>query len=158
MGSWLLFVVLFQGLTAQEHSFGIGVMLGEPLGVSMKLWLSGTEAIDGGFGVSGAGDRVGLDAANGGTNERSHLHLDYLWHAFGLFTEEERYPVYTGLGVRINSGGALVPSLAARALFGVAWMPRTVPIDMFMELVPMIQFYPDAAYGLEASVGIRYYL
>ena len=57
---------------AEPKGLGIGVMVGEPTGVSVKKWLDATHAIDGGAAWSIAGD----DALS--------LHADYLFHRSGL--------------------------------------------------------------------------
>jgi len=41
-------MTVFTGVKAQQGAFGLGVMAGEPTGVSMKIWLPGASAIDGG--------------------------------------------------------------------------------------------------------------
>jgi hypothetical protein len=37
---------------AQERRFGLGVILGEPTGISAKLWISPVNALDFGLGVN----------------------------------------------------------------------------------------------------------
>ncbi len=60
-------------LSAQEKDFGVGAILGEPTGVSLKKWLGARTAIDGALAWSFA-------------NESGfHLHADYLVHNFSLF-------------------------------------------------------------------------
>ena len=70
-----LFISIFfinQIITAQESGFGIGIMIGEPTGLSMKQWLNSSNAIDAGVGWSFT------------ENGSIHLHADYLYHNYDL--------------------------------------------------------------------------
>ena len=53
----LFFVV--QRSAAQERDLGLGVIIGEPTGISAKLWTSPVNALDFGLGWSYGGDRIG---------------------------------------------------------------------------------------------------
>ena len=146
-----------QILNAQESTHGIGLMVGEPAGLTAKVWTSYTTAFDFGFGFSVGGDRIGkYDKYNGGES-RLHVHMDYLWHSFDAIQMSERYPVYYGFGLRLNNGAGYDVSMALRGVFGVSWMPVSAPIDFFMELVPMYQFTNSNGFGIDAGVGARYY-
>ncbi len=48
-----------QGAVAQDRDFGLGVIIGEPTGISAKLWTSPINALDFGLGWSYGGDRIG---------------------------------------------------------------------------------------------------
>src|SRR5688572_28336210 len=72
---------------AEGGPFGLGVIVGSPTGVSAKLYLNRTNAIDGAIGLSvlGAG---GL-----------HVHADYLWHPLMLARDDAFFlPLYIGAG------------------------------------------------------------
>jgi hypothetical protein len=142
---------------AQDHGFGLGVIVGEPTGLSAKLWTSRANAFDFGLGWSIGGDRIGKheDPYDGGT--RIHFHMDYLWHAFDAIHSSERFPLYYGIGGRINSGGGYDASVAIRGVFGIAWLPHNTPIDVFLELVPALQIVPSTGFGIDAGIGARYY-
>ncbi|MFA6467598.1 MAG: hypothetical protein WCW35_01790 [Bacteroidota bacterium] len=147
-----------QGATAQVRPFGIGVIVGEPMGVNGKMWINDAAAVVGSIGWSVGGDRIGRDDSYDHGRDRWHVHIDYLWHSFAVFNMVERYPVYAGIGARINSGAAMNASLAIRGVIGVAWLPLSVPIDFFMELIPMAQVSSSKGFGLDAGVGIRYFI
>lgn len=71
---------------AQDRGFGLGVILGEPTGLSGKYWVSSKNAIDGGLAWSFR--RSGF----------FHVHADYLWH-FPLKVEtDQRFTFYAGVG------------------------------------------------------------
>ncbi len=152
------FMLLFAGATiAQDRNFGLGVILGEPTGISAKLWASSATAFDFGLGWSVGGDRI--SDYNGGYNggSRVHFHMDYLWHWFDAIHSSERFPLYTGVGGRINTGAGYNNSAAVRGVFGIVWLPHRTPIDVFLELVPSLQVVPSTGFGIDAGLGARFF-
>ena len=67
--------------SAQDHGFGMGIILGEPTGLSAKLWTSKVNAFDFGLGVAVGGDRLKYKGSYN-NESRIHFHMDYLWHSF----------------------------------------------------------------------------
>jgi hypothetical protein len=41
-----LMIIMAKPITAQDHGFGMGIILGEPTGISAKLWTSRDNAFD----------------------------------------------------------------------------------------------------------------
>ncbi|MHC1738874.1 MAG: hypothetical protein AB9882_12790 [Ignavibacteriaceae bacterium] len=151
----LLFLIA-KPIRAQDHGFGLGLILGEPTGLSAKLWTSKINAFDFGLGVAVGGDRIKYNG-NYNNGSRIHFHMDYLWHAFNAISAAERFPLYYGIGGRYNSGGGYDGSFGIRGVFGIAWFPHSTPIDVFLELVPVFQVTPLTGLGIDAGVGIRYF-
>lgn len=158
IGSIVLFlmIILTKPVEAQDHGFGLGIVLGEPTGLSAKLWTSKINAFDFGLGLGLGGDRIKY---KGNYNEegRVHFHMDYLWHSFNAINSSERFPLYYGIGGRFNSGGGYDDSFGIRGVFGIAWFPHNTPIDVFLELVPVFQVTPETGFGIDAGLGIRYF-
>ena len=127
----------------QERKFGLGLIFGEPTGVSAKYWLSSTTALD--FALGG-----GLFREGG-----VHFHMDYLWHSFDAIKSTERFPVYYGVGGSINAEGE--NSLAARGVIGVAWLSHDTPVDVFLEFAPTLRFSPSTDFVVEGGAGVRYF-
>jgi hypothetical protein len=142
-------------LFAQDHGFGLGFIIGEPTGISAKLWTSPENAFDFGLGWSIGGDRITDNTIHEGS--RIHFHMDYLWHSFNAIRSEERFPLYYGIGGRINSGGGYDNSFGVRGVFGVAWLPHSTPLDVFFEIVPVLQLIRSTNFGLDAGLGVRFY-
>lgn len=142
---------------SQQHKFGLGIIVGEPTGLSAKLWTSQTTAFDFGLGWSIGGDRIGNYDGYYNGGGRVHLHMDYLLHSFEAVGSTGRYPVYYGFGARLNSGGGYDNSLAIRFVAGLAWMPKDVPIDMFIEFVPSLQLTSQPGFAIDSVIGVRYY-
>ncbi len=80
-------IILFQlSINAQDRNFGLGIILGEPTGVSAKLWTSGENAFD--------------FAAAWSFKDDGHLLLqaDYVWHMFRLIpVSSGKLPFYVGI-------------------------------------------------------------
>ena len=149
--------LLTQVSVAQERTFGLGVIIGEPTGISAKLWTSTANAFDFGLGWSVGGDRIGRYSGTYTGGSRVHLHMDYLWHAFNAIHSSERFPLYYGIGGRLNSGGGYRSSFAVRGVLGIAWLPRETPIDVFLEIAPSLQLTPSTGFGIDAGLGARYF-
>jgi hypothetical protein len=153
----LLLFILASVTIAQERRFGLGVIIGEPTGISAKLWISPVNALDFGLGWSMGGDRVGNYKGGFDGGSRVHFHMDYLWHWFDAIHSSERFPLYTGVGGRINTGAGYDASAAVRGVLGIAWLPRQTPIDVFIELVPSLQIVPSTGFGIDAGLGARFF-
>lgn len=159
---YLAFIALFLFLTvqmsvAQERTFGLGIIIGEPTGISAKLWTSPVTAFDFGLGWSIGGDRIGNYKGDYNGGSRVHFHMDYLWHSFDVIRSTERFPLYYGIGGRINTGAGYNSSVAIRGVIGIAWMPRETPIDIFVEVVPSLQLTSSTGFAIDAGLGARYY-
>lgn len=152
----VMVMILSKPIAAQSHGFGMGLIVGEPTGLSAKLWTSRVNAFDFGLGFSVGGDRVSYKGNydNGG---RVHFHMDYLWHSFSAINSTEQFPLYYGIGGRFNSGGGYDGSFGVRGVFGIAWLPRATPIDIFVELVPVLQLTNGTGFGIDAGFGVRYF-
>jgi hypothetical protein len=163
MKKYFLFVIvlgfimfLSKPVMAQDHGFGLGIILGEPTGLSAKLWTSKVNAFDFGLGVGLGGDRISYKGEYNNSG-RIHFHMDYLWHSFNAISSSENLPLYYGIGGRYNSGGGYEGSLGIRGVLGIAWFPHATPIDVFFELVPVFQVTPLTGLGIDAGLGIRYF-
>lgn len=126
--------------------FGAGIILGEPSGLSFKLFLDKSHAVDAALDFSFVHDKL-------------YIHADYLFHIQTSIARHGLYP-YLGIGGRIlvfERHGDDKGDLAARFPFGITWMPRSVPIDVFLEPVILLELYPELDPGIEAGIGVRYY-
>ena len=133
---------------AAEHrsSFGAGLILGEPTGVSMKLWLSGSNAVQGAVAWSFS------------DNTNLHVHADYVWHRWDLFeVEKGKLPLYFGVGGRIRFRENVDDTLGVRFPVGVAYEFSDAPFDLFFELVPILDLAPNSEFDFNAAIGGRYY-
>jgi hypothetical protein len=128
---------------------GVGVILGEPVGASVKYWLNDTMAVDGAAGWSG--------------HEHSTLyfHGDVLWHKFDLFDISPapgRLPLYFGVGglVRFRNHGE-GNNVGVRVPVGVSYIFDNAPIDVFGEIAPALDVAPDLHGEVTGGIGIRFW-
>jgi len=131
---------------AQGNGVGLGVILGEPPGLSLKFWQSRTTAID----FAGAWSFA--------DNTAFHLHGDVLFHKFDLLhVDKGQLPFYFGIGGRLkfNDNDTLVGiriPLGLDYLFGGG-----TPLDVFVEVVPIVDVAPSTDASLNGSIGLRYW-
>ncbi len=139
-----------------NKTFGIGLILVEPTGLTAKYYLSESTALD--FAI-GEYDRFRNDDDLG-------AHVDFLWHPLTLVTADPFIlPLYFGLGMRIvdDEDGPEDDddlSVGLRAPVGVALDFNRVPIDIFIELALLIELINDETdddVDLDVALGVRYY-
>ncbi|MEX2382237.1 MAG: hypothetical protein WD490_07630 [Opitutales bacterium] len=131
---------------AQRSGTGLGVITGEPTGVSVKHWLDDRAAIDAAVGWSFEG------------RDSLHLHADWLWHDFAIFpVERGLLPLYYGVGARFKSNSGSRDRFGVRVPVGVAYHFDNIPLELFGEIVPILDVVPSTRLSLNAAVGARWY-
>jgi hypothetical protein len=130
--------------TAQERGFGIGVMMGEPTGLSAKGWITSRSAFDGGLAWSFRGDGY------------MHAHMDYLWHFTEVINSTQQVIPYLGIGGRLT-GFRSAATVGVRVAGGLAWLPSGSPLDVFVEIAPIVDIVPETRASANAGVGLRIY-
>jgi hypothetical protein len=145
--------------SAQEEKglFGIGVIIGEPTGVSAKYYLSDTTAFD--AAVGGAFIKSGIQG-----------HADFLWHPWTLESQSSFVlPAYLGPGLRVlvRDGDGSKESatfIGLRGVVGALLDFRKLPLDVFVEVAGVVDYgiadaEDDKGFGLSinAGAGVRYY-
>lgn len=127
-----------------DGSFGLGLILGEPTGVTAKLWLGGRNAF------------VAAAAWSFANETAFHVHGDYLWHFFDrVRIEEGRIPLYVGIGGRIKDRNDT--DVGVRFPFGATYLFDDAPVDVFLEVVPILDVAPESEVRMNAAAGVRYY-
>ncbi len=190
----LITIILLSGgaLEAQDRQFDAGFLIGEPTGLSFKLWdrdfstmtglAGGRQAaasirklINAGYSIIG---EIGIESdeiddiyryvnkdytAFAGAIAWSffdqsafHLHLDYLRHWFDFFrVDDGELYLYYGLGARLkvfrNDS-----RLGVRFPAGLDYLIPETELDVFLEVVPILDLYPSVKPTLNVSIGIRY--
>lgn len=150
-----------------NKTFGLGLILGSPTGLSGKYFVGPSTAID--FAVGGIGCCRGRRGVE--------VHADFLWHPVSLASEKPfELPLYVGIGGRFYSyewrhgdhyhDGA---ALGARFPVGISIDMNNVPLDIFVELALVADlivnhddfndsFDRDGLYvDVDGAVGLRYY-
>ena len=139
-----VFIIFTCSIQSQNKDLGLGIILGEPTGVSFKIWTGSNTAFDG---------AVAWSFINGGA---FHVHADYLLHSFNLIhVESGRLPVYYGIGGRIkflDDAG-----IGVRVPVGLVYLFDNAPIDIFLEVVPILDLAPKTDFKINAAIGGRYF-
>mgnify|MGYP000878532455 CR=1 FL=1 len=158
---YILTVFLLVSANTQAQSprgkdFGFGIVLGDPTGLTVKYWTQNTNAFVFDLGASYFGSpRIGMD---------------YLWH-FNAFNSNE-VKLYAGPGVALGIGegngfwykdkedGFLHrdnAGLGVRGVFGLNFVPRSTPIEIYAELGTLVGLVPDFGAAVDAAIGFRFY-
>jgi hypothetical protein len=144
----LIIILLLGSISpAQDKGYGIGIILGEPTGLSGKYWLNNTNALDFGLGFS-------FTHFN---NSRIQLHCDYLWNIYDLFKTSEKFVIYYGPGIKILTGGSNDAKLGIRGVAGIGWFIKDAPLDLFFEAAPVVYLIPGTILKIDGGIGARYY-
>jgi len=145
----LIFAILFllsgqSPAAVQPRGLGLGVIIGEPTGISFKKWTNKSQAFDGAV------------AWSFGHEDAFHLHLDYLFHNRRLIIIDRNViPFYYGIGGRIKFSDS--NSFGIRFPLGLTLFIVEAPIDLFLEVVPIMNLAPETDLDLNAAIGARYY-
>ena len=139
---------------ARPQGIGLGLMGGNPSGLSLKAW---------------TGPSVALDAGLGYTlwyGQALSFHGDVLWHTKSLLqsSDDGFLPLYIGVGARVVMGDNHdYPNMriGLRVPFGLEYVFASVPIGLFVEVVPTFDVTgvprSRSLFGPQGSIGFRYY-
>jgi hypothetical protein len=138
-----------------KGTLGVGIVLGEPTGISAKLYLKNDQAIQAGIGFQFINTGLQLD-------------VDYVFHPWILQDKDSFVlPVYLGPGLRLvdyeaTGGSYFAPGL--RAIIGLLFDFKTVPLDAFVEVGGIVEFRFGSggsnhgfAVAPAVGAGVRYY-
>ena len=142
-----------------KGNFGVGIILGEPTGITAKLYLKDDVAVQGAVGSAFVGGGL-------------QVHADYVFHPYILQSRPSFVlPFYVGPGVRLidytsgrddssgNSTSAF--ALGVRGVAGLLFDFKNVPLDAFAEVAGVFEyeFRTGAGFALRLNFGggVRYY-
>ena len=143
----ILFALLIGAAGAQVASAqefkeaGVGIIAGDPIGGTAKLWLDKDFALDVGVGFSG-------DAVFWG---------DALYHMWNLLPQpqEGKLGVYVGAGPRLETRRDA--EFGLRTIAGLTWRLTRQPIEFFAEAGPVFRMTPTGGVDADGGVGMRFY-
>jgi hypothetical protein len=148
VGSWAVPVA---AAGADTGTWELGIILGEPTGLSAKYWMTTNTALD--FGA----------AWSFGENGNFHLHCDYLYHNFDIFkVDEGSLPLYFGIGGRIRFEGDDTMDkdhgthVGLRLVLGIEYLVAAYPMSIFFEVAPIVDLAPATEGSMNGGLGIRY--
>lgn len=144
----LIFILIAGFYTSTEaqsrySNTELGVILGEPTGLSLKAWQSYSTAFDVALAWSFSGQ------------DQIHLHADYLWHSW-LDVQNGSMALYYGLGAR-----ALLSDdsqIGARIPIGLQFIIPNSRLGLFFEVAPTLNLIPDTDMDVSGGLGLRFFL
>ena len=171
--SYFILLFILSGISSSSFAqgpggkdFGFGLILGDPLGATIKYWTGPTNALVADIGESYFGS--------------PRIDVDYLWH-FNAFNSRI-VNLYAGIGGAIGFGNdygyygvfyrrdyegkppffdrAYYNSdvgFGIRAIFGLNIVPKRTPLEFFVEAGPLIGISPAFGVGLDLALGVRFY-
>ena len=149
----VLAIVAIAGAAEQKRQtvirpglFELGVYLGEPTGLSAKYYLNRTNAIE---GIAAWAFSQGFLVVS----------ADYLFTFPDVVKlEGETFPLFIGAGAiaRINMGVQPPIEIGARIPLGALYVFRGFPLEISLEVVPVLYLFPDTQFTGMGGIGIRY--
>lgn len=140
-----ILVLFFVGAaTAEERGFGLGVIIGEPCGLSFKNWIGNKTAVSWG---------VAWSIVHSGS---LHFHADYLIHNHRLIqVPEVKLFLYYGVGGRLKTRHH--DRIGVRFPVGLCYVFEKIPLDVYLDIVPLLDLTPDRGTELMIGFGFIYY-
>ena len=122
---------------------GGGVVLGEPIGGSAKLWLD---------------DRLAVDLGAGLSDGNAAFWGDALWHDWTLLPQpkEGRLGAYLGVGPQIRTGDET--HFGIRTIAGACYRFAGHPLELFAEAGPLFRLTQGGHVDAVGGVGLRVYV
>lgn len=127
---------------AVRHPWGVGLIIGDPTGVTVKYWLTPRSAWD--FALGSQLSLAGVGA-----------HADYLYH-IPVIADTPEAPLFVGGGAFLGGGGNQMAA-GLRGVVGMTYLFEE-PFDIFMQLSPTLAVSPGFEFYFTFSIGGRIYL
>jgi hypothetical protein len=152
-------VLLFASApTAARAEVGIGLFVGEPTGLDLKLDLGRRSALDIVLGVYSHYNRFNDDSGYG--------HLTYLVQPLVSYGDSVIVPLRVGIGVAVFDDNGRYDddiNVAARVPFEVGLRFRRTPVEIYFEIALKMTFVDSDPndhpfIDLDGGIGLRFYL
>ena len=130
----------------KKYMFGVGVIAGQPTGLTAKYNLDPKLSIDGGLGWVTSSDN------------KFHIYGSCIYHVYDLIqVPEGKLPLYFGGGLRFINRENKDNKFGVRMPIGAEYQFKNLPVGAFIELVPVLNLTPDTDFDLDGGIGIRYF-
>jgi len=140
-------LLLSANVSAEEmKTFGIGVILGKPTGITAKYKIDHRLAVDAGVGWKTSGD------------DEFYTYADVLYHLHDVIVVKKgKLPLYLGAGLRYVNRDKDDDKFGIRIPIGAEYLFDGLPLGAFAEIAPVLNLSPDTDVDLEGGIGIRFY-
>ncbi len=144
----LVAVILLFGFTQSyaliyKSSTGIGIILGNPTGLSLKFADNGSSHFNAALGWSLRKD------------SNLYFHTDYIFKRFNSIRFTPSFSMTPTMGI----GGRIITKndeIGLRIPFGLLYNFRNNPFDFFIELVPTLDIIPATDFDIGFALSFRY--
>jgi hypothetical protein len=153
-----------------SRKYGLGAVVGDPTGLSGKVWVGQTNAIDLGLGFYGYGayrggcfrDRDGRTVCDRRYGNSTSVHVDYLWESKLATPGKVQLDWHIGAGGRAFFLGDPCAfdcwDLGVRAPLGLDLTFNSPSfLEVFVEIAPVFYVAPAMFLALEGGLGVRGY-
>jgi hypothetical protein len=134
-------------LASSAQGRGVGIAAGEPSGIALALRPNDRSTFAGVIGWSLSASRL-------------HVHTDYQITIARVQPDpalDVMLDFFVGAGASLDLGewAGNTPTVAIRIPLGVSMSFGETPLDLYLELVPLMGLVPDTRTDLEGGVGLR---
>jgi hypothetical protein len=126
-----------------KNGFGVGIIVGDKTGFSLKKWMSERSAADFAIGWSITEPQF------------LFLHADYLYHVALVDPGKGQLPFYIGIGGLVTFASDV--ELGIRVPLGVEYIFEGTPLGVFGEIVPRMNLTPATVLKIGGGAGVRFY-
>ena len=140
---FVVFLGISLSVTHAQKNFGIGIIAGDPTGLSAKFYTGHANAFDFAAAWSFKGDGHLL------------LQADYVWHSPLSKTSSGLFALYYGIGGRVIFSDD--PNVGVRIPVGIDYVFSNAPVDIFVEVVPVLDLIPSTDFDLNGGIGVRFW-
>jgi hypothetical protein len=144
----LAFLILAVPTAAHADGLGIGLFVGEPLGLDLKIDLQPRSAID-----------IVLGATSINRGRESYGHLTYLYTLLVARGQSVRVPLRLGFGGAVYGITEDNTGVAARVPFELGLRFRRSPLEIYGEVTFVLQLVGpgDVQPDVDGGIGLRLY-
>ncbi len=141
-----------------SRKFGLGGVLGDPTGITLKYFFTPKHAINAALGVGWWG------------GQNFHLHCDYNYNFTLTRAADFDLILWIGAGLKFfvyyhdyhpywydNTHDYGRVGLGLRVPIGLAFHLNRVPLEIFLEIAPGFAFLPWLDAIVDGGIGVRYY-
>lgn len=148
MRKLVIAIVLVIGLhgSARAESIGLGVFLGQPTGLDIKIGLQGRSALD-----------IVLGATRFDEPRASYGHLQYLVLLGMARGQSINVPFRLGIGVAVAGLTEDNTALFARVPLQIGLRFRRTPLEIYGEIAFVLQLIDDVDPDVDGGIGLRVY-
>lgn len=139
----IIVLLALAGAAVGTAQTSVGVILGEPSGLTAKQWLGEQAAAE----VVVAWSFVSQMAF--------YVHLDYKQHFYQEDIDPGLILVYAGIGPRVYIRGDGV-TIGARIPVGIEYRFEGAPLEVFLEVAPGLNVFPETKPSFGGGIGVRF--